>query len=139
MEAFTDSLAREMARFDVKVSIIEPGNYDSKIGDNIARRMEARNFSSEGSLYQEDLERMKGYLEGGRTEGNPIEVAEAAEHALFDANPKRRYLVVPNQEEAGWTINKAIEELAQLNQGQKYSYSREELIQMLDAALTANP
>jgi NAD(P)-dependent dehydrogenase (short-subunit alcohol dehydrogenase family) len=139
MEAFTDSLAREMARFDVKVSIIEPGNYDSKIGDNIARRMEARNFSSEGSLYQEDLERMQGYLNDGRTEGNPIEVAEAAEHALFDANPKRRYLVVPNQEEAGWTINKAIEELAQLNQGQKYSYSREELIQMLDAALTANP
>lgn len=139
MEAFTDSLAREMERFDVKVSIIEPGNYDSKIGANIAKRLKARNFTTEGSLYQEDLDRMMGYLNEGRTEGNPIEVAEAAQHALFDANPKRRYLVVPNQEEAGWTINKAIEELAQLNQDHKYSYSRDELVQMLDAALQANP
>ena len=31
VEAFTDSLALEMARFDVEVSVIEPGNYDSKI------------------------------------------------------------------------------------------------------------
>jgi len=32
------------------------------------------------------------------------EVAQATLHALFDANPKRCYMVVPNQEEAGWAI-----------------------------------
>jgi len=32
------------------------------------------------------------------------EVAQATLHALYDANPKRRYMVVPNQEEAGWPI-----------------------------------
>ena len=60
-------------------------------------------------------------------------------HALFDENPKRRYLVVPNQDQAGWTIKKAIQELAQLNQDHAYSYSRDELVKMLDEALKENP
>ena len=59
--------------------------------------------------------------------------------AMFEEKPKRRYLVVPNQEEAGWTIGKAIEELVQLNQRHKFSYSRDELVKMLDEALAANP
>ena len=65
----------------------------------------------------------------------PDEVAEAALHALFDPSPKRRYLVVPNQEVAGWTIGKAMQELVQLNEGQAYTYSRDQLIEMLDATL----
>ena len=48
MEAFTDSLAAEMERFEVKVSVIEPGNYQSDIGKNIARRMKARGQTIEG-------------------------------------------------------------------------------------------
>ncbi len=139
MEAFTDSLAKEMAKFDVKVSIIEPGNYDSKIGENVLKRMQSRNFNPEDSLYREEFAGMLAYLGDINSGADPIEVAQAAEHALFDANPKRRYLVVPNQEEAGWTINKQIEELAQLNQGHKYSYTRDQLVEMLDAALLANP
>ena len=46
-----------------------------------------------------------------------------------------RYMVVPNAEEAGWTIARAIEELVQLNEWQAYSYDREELIAMLDKAM----
>lgn len=41
--------------------------------------------------------------------------------------------------EAGRTIKKAIEELAQLNQDHAYSFSRDELVKMLDEALMANP
>ena len=65
----------------------------------------------------------------------PDEVAEAAVHALFADKPLRRYMVVPNKEEAGWTIGKQIEELVQLNAWQAYSFSREELIAMLDKAM----
>ena len=54
---------------------------------------------------------------------------------MFGENPVRRYMVVPNEEEAGWTINKAIEELVQLNEWQEYSYTREQLIEKLDAAM----
>ncbi len=48
---------------------------------------------------------------------------------------KRRYLVVPNQQEADWTIRKQIEQLVQLNQDQPYAYDRDALIKMLDEAL----
>jgi hypothetical protein len=57
------------------------------------------------------------------------------EQALFEPNPKRRYLVVPNQDEAEFTIKKQIEQLVQLNEGQPYTYDREALIKMLDEVL----
>jgi NAD(P)-dependent dehydrogenase (short-subunit alcohol dehydrogenase family) len=140
MEAFTDSLAREMERFEVQVSVIEPGNYKSDIGKNIARRMKARGLTAEGSRYQEELERMMSWVDSDEPAGgDPSEVAEAALHALFDENPKRRYMVVPNERQAEITVRKAMEEMVQLNQGQKYSYDRETLIRMLDEAMAANP
>jgi NAD(P)-dependent dehydrogenase (short-subunit alcohol dehydrogenase family) len=140
MEAFTDSLAREMERFDVKVSIIEPGNYESKIGDSLVRRMKSQGFDMSSSLYQEDFERIMAYVQNDEEEeADPIAVAQAAMHAMFDENPKRRYMVVPNQREAEITIRKAIEEVVQLNQGQEYTYSRDELVKMLEEAMAANP
>jgi len=45
---------------------------------------------------------------------------------------------VPNREEAGWTVGKAIQKAVQLNQGQVHAFSREELIGMLDKALADN-
>jgi hypothetical protein len=44
--------------------------------------------------------------------------------------------VVPEQRQAGWTIRKALEEVASLNEDHEFSYSRDELVEMLDAALT---
>ncbi len=58
-------------------------------------------------------------------------------HALFDDNPLRRYTVVPNQEEQSITIRSTINELAALNAWGPYSYSREQLVELLDEALGA--
>jgi hypothetical protein len=44
-------------------------------------------------------------------------------------------MVVPDEREAEVTITKAIEELVQLNERQPFSYDRDELVRMLDAAL----
>jgi hypothetical protein len=66
-------------------------------------------------------------------------VAEAAYRALFEENPKRRYMVVPNERQAEITIRKAIEELVQLNQAQKYRYDRDRLVQMLGEIMAENP
>lgn len=59
MEAYTDSLSREMERVNVKVSVIEPGNYQSKIGDSMRKRV--RDKSYEGSLYEKEI---TGWLAG---------------------------------------------------------------------------
>jgi NAD(P)-dependent dehydrogenase (short-subunit alcohol dehydrogenase family) len=120
IEAFGDALAEELEPRGVKVSLIEPGNYRSEISRNAAVRM---GLGPDAQMA--DRSRFK----------EPDEVAEAVLHALFDANPKRRYLVVPDAREAEITITKAIEELVQLNERQPFSYDRDELVKMLDAAL----
>ena len=55
--------------------------------------------------------------------------------ALFEATPKRRYMVTPDQREAEITIRKQIEQLVQLNERQPYTYDRDALVKMLDEAL----
>ena len=49
MEAYADALADEMKHFDVKVSLIEPGTYKSKIAQNALDRMEERNQTTDES------------------------------------------------------------------------------------------
>lgn len=80
MEAFTDSLAAEMRPHGVQVSIIEPGGYRSEIGKKAAARA------------GKDPSKMDSSEAKG-----PDDVALAVEQALFEAVPKRRYLVVPEQ------------------------------------------
>ena len=135
VEAYTDSLAGELAPFDVHVSVIEPGNYQSDIGKNVLRRMEERGFSPEGSLYEAELEQLMDWADRIEKDKDPEEVADAAVHTLFAEKPLRRYMVVPNERQANITIRKALQEALQLNQWQAYSYSRDELVAMLDEEL----
>ncbi len=136
IEAYTDSLAGEMAKFGVKVSVIEPGNYRSAISVSLKNRMDARKYSIKGSLFEEEQAQMMIRVGSDRSQyKDPDEVADAAMHALFDDKPLRRYMVVPNEFEAGITIKKAMQELIQLNEWQAYSYDREALIAILDEAL----
>ncbi len=66
-------------------------------------------------------------------------MARAALDFLTSDSPKRRYMVVPNRFEAEITVRQVIRELAQLNEGHRYSYSRDELVAMLDQALAEAP
>jgi NAD(P)-dependent dehydrogenase (short-subunit alcohol dehydrogenase family) len=136
MEAFSDALADEMKRFEVKVSLIEPGTYQSKIGTSAVNRMKQREQTLDGSEFRDDMNENVEWLTTTLAQsGDPNDVAEAVLHALSDENPKPRYLVVPNQEQAEWTINRAIERLVEQNNDQKYSFDREALIEMLDKAM----
>ena len=135
IEAYSDSLAREMSRFDVKVSVVEPGNYQSQIGVTLKKRMVAQGIDFADSLYEEEMMRMMERMDAPSDEPEPDDVAEAVYHALFDDQPKMRYMVVPNQREAEWTIRNAIRELVQLNGDHAFSYDRAALIEMLDEAL----
>ncbi|MDN3643055.1 SDR family NAD(P)-dependent oxidoreductase [Lutimonas halocynthiae] len=136
IEAFTDALADEMKKFDVQVSAIEPGNYNSKIGETLVKRMESRKPDMENSLYKEEWKNMMSNFNGDRSHyKNPDEVAAAVEKALFSENPKRRYMVVPREAEGRWTITQIMREMVQLNENQAYKYDRETLLQILDEVL----
>jgi len=138
VEAFTDQLAFEMANLDVKVSAVEPGNFRSAIGVSRCNRMiansENREYEYFADVMQEYLDGCKEYIaEGGvSTAPPPDAVASAIAHALFDDQPKEHYLVTPEKFEAMITIGKSFEELLHLNHDQENSYSREELIAMMD-------
>ena len=138
LEAYTDSLAIEMDLLGVKVIGVEPGNYKTNIFHNRCDRMMARGYNAEGSRFEAfvapRVEQCKNRPVD--TDPEPHQVADAVAHALFDGTPKEHYLVVPEQRQAGWTIRKAIEELVSLNEGHEFSYSRDELVQMLDEELS---
>ena len=137
IEAYTDSLAGEMRKFDVEVSVVEPGNYNSAIYDTLLRRMQQRKQTAAGSLYEEELARFLNNASNRPQDKEPDEVSAAVLDALFADKPKRRYMVVPVERQAEVTIRKAIEELVQLNERHMYSYDRDALIDMLDAALAS--
>lgn len=140
IEAYTDSLAAEIGPLGVYVSVIEPGNYNSAISESAKARMRKKNedYAQKGSAFAEAFEEWLDRDWDRSIYKNPDEVAEAALHAMFSDKPLRRYMVVPREQEAGWTIGKQIEKLVQLNDWQAYSYSREQLIEKIDAAMSSD-
>ena len=137
LEAYTDDLAEEMVLFDVQVSVINPGNYNSNIGIKQAAVLAKKPYAQPGSVYAKYIAEDIAYMSDRSMYKEPDDVTDAITHALFDKSPKPNYLVVPNQEEADWTIRKIIEEMAELNADQEYSYTDGELIQMLKEATAA--
>jgi len=135
IEAFTDSFATEMAPHGVAVSVIEPGNYKSNIRRSSVARAQELAQAAGGEMTEEMQKAYEATAARELSYKEPDEVSEAFMHALFDDQPLRRYVVVPNEGEQARTINTKINELVQLNQWGPYSYSRDELVEMLDAAL----
>jgi NAD(P)-dependent dehydrogenase (short-subunit alcohol dehydrogenase family) len=133
IEAYGDGLAAELGRFGVRVSLIEPGNYRSEIGRSVLNRWDSSVVK--GSRFEGQI---RGALNSMRTfESNPEpdDVADAVFDALTTPNPKMRYMVVPAANQAALAIRKVLDNLVQLNEGQKYSYDRDALVKMLDEAL----
>jgi NAD(P)-dependent dehydrogenase (short-subunit alcohol dehydrogenase family) len=137
LEAYTDALAEEMALFDVQVSAVNPGNYRSRIGTKEAVTLAKKPYAQPGSPYAEPLTEHIDYLSDRSMYKEPDEVSAAVMHALFDPAPKPNYLVVPNKEEAAWTIRRMIEEMAELNADHPYSYTDDELVEMVREATAA--
>lgn len=136
-EAYTDSYAAEMAGAGVHVSIIEPGGYKSKIREKVALHAMGKLDAEQLTLSDDEKKRLEEMVAANAALKEPDEVAEAALHVMTSDAPKRRYMVTPNLEQATLTIRAALGKVAQLNRGQPYEFSREQLIDMLDEALAA--
>ena len=135
IEAFTDGLADEMAPLDVLVSVIEPGNYQTHIRRSTVLRKFAKVEAAGGEITPD----MKKMLESATARElslkKPDDVSAAYMHALFDDKPLRRYVVTPNQQEQAYTISAKVRQLVELNQWGPHTFSRDQLIEMLDKAI----
>jgi len=137
VEAYTDALAEEMAEAGVHVSVIEPGGFKSEIREKGVLHAMGRAPDKVSDLTEEEKARLERAREYNAALKEPDAVAEATVHALFADNPRPRYMVTPNQEEAEETIRTVLTRVAQLNADQPYSYSLEELTRMLEEAVAA--
>ena len=117
VEALTNVLAVEMAPLGVAVIAVEPGAYNTGILEPALERSVTKGFSADRSAMKP-----------------PDEVAAVVLQALTDAQPKRRYMIVPEQAQAEKTIRGVIDVLVQLNEDQAYTYDRAALIRMIDEA-----
>jgi NAD(P)-dependent dehydrogenase (short-subunit alcohol dehydrogenase family) len=139
VEGYTDSLAMELAESGVHVSVVEPGQYKSEIRGKMLAQVLAS--ADAGKIELDDAKRAELIKTdfGNNNLKEPDEVAAAVLHSMSSDTPKRRYMVTPNAEEAGWTVRAALQRLLELNADQPYSYDRKQLIALLDELMETQP
>jgi NAD(P)-dependent dehydrogenase (short-subunit alcohol dehydrogenase family) len=94
MEGLSEALAQEMAEFNVKVAIIEPGCVLTPIWGK-------GSLPTEPSPYLKSLQRLGRFFEFGlRRPAMPTDVASAIAHAIESDKPHFRYPVGPDAVES---------------------------------------
>jgi len=140
VEAFSDTLAIEMGTVGVRSSVVEPGPYNSNAVASNCKRRATQDYDPSKSLFPEMSAELAALCQGD-IENNfpePDAVADAVLHALFAENPKNRYLAVTDRRHAEFIMRSAIAELAELSDGLRFEFSRDELVEILDASLAAD-
>ncbi|MRX27204.1 SDR family oxidoreductase [Kangiella sp. HZ709] len=136
IEAYSEVLAKELKKFGVEVSIIEPGNYNSSIIKTMKRRMQQIDTTS-NSQYDKEMQRLFQYFTEDRSNHKePVDVANAIIDAVSSESPKLRYMVVPVEQEATLTLQASFNRIIELNKKQPFEQNRKALIEMLDIALS---
>jgi NAD(P)-dependent dehydrogenase (short-subunit alcohol dehydrogenase family) len=132
IEAFNDTLAIEMARFDVSVHVIEPSTYKSNIGIAAKKLMDDANYWTEDTAYPQELAYLLDALTKMDQQPDPEPVGKAALHALQSNAPKTRYMVTGTEAQADRVVRRQLSKMLALNTGQPHAFNRARLIEMLD-------
>lgn len=135
VEAFTDSLAAELADAGVQVSIIEPGAYKSRIRRSAVARIAGNIEAAGGTVPEAMQQRAKELAVEEVALDEPDDVSAALLHAVSADVALRRYMVTPNRQQAESTVRALVRELVELSEWNQNGFSRDELVKMLDEAL----
>jgi NAD(P)-dependent dehydrogenase (short-subunit alcohol dehydrogenase family) len=137
IEGLTDSLALQLNPLGVQVSAVEPGAYRSEIDQNMLERLTEDEKAN--------MIKVWGPPPDPKMFPEPDEVAFAVAQALFEPNPKRRYLAIPrnatdkmNPRLPERIIRYQMKQLVRWNEGHAYTFDRETLVKMLDEALAGS-
>ncbi|MGV7235760.1 MAG: SDR family NAD(P)-dependent oxidoreductase [Nitrosomonadaceae bacterium] len=122
LTSYTDSYVREMQEIGVHVCIIEPGGYNTNILIN------ADNESLPDDVREGIQKKLRAFKFMGK---EPHEVADVVLDVLTTENPKRRYMVVPREQQAQDAIMSVLTRAAELNSTQEYEFNKDEMISML--------
>jgi NAD(P)-dependent dehydrogenase (short-subunit alcohol dehydrogenase family) len=133
IEAYSDALAGELARLDVRVSIIEPGNFGTDIGRNLVARADTSRLR--GSLFETQWRGTFNALANFASNPPPEPVANAVLDALSNETPRARYLVVPVAAQGAAVVRKLLQEIVQMNGSSAFPLERDAIVKMLDEEL----
>ena len=129
IEAFSNVLRGELAEFNILVSLIQPGNFKSKVlSSMVSRYKEGIHKAEKNSFIHGD--RMEKLIEHGEQDADPLQVAKAMEDALYSERPNARYFV-GNKQEAHVMIEGILTKMLQINQSE-HQMTRDELVELLD-------
>ena len=146
LESYSETLRQELSPYGVHVSVIQPGGVATDIGDNMLPGTIARCMSAKPP-FAEECHRLAAAFsapppeptdaeesESNRKPSSPDLVAAAICDALFSPSPKPRYLVG-----TVWEVERLIETLVDRlldeNDNPARSYTRDELVSLLDDRL----
>jgi NAD(P)-dependent dehydrogenase (short-subunit alcohol dehydrogenase family) len=90
LEAITDALRMEVARDGIRVSLVEPGGFDTGIWDEGAQTVQRRTGTRYATAYQRTLH---GVELTRPLMGDPRTVARVVAGAVASRRPRARYLV----------------------------------------------
>ena len=91
LEGFTESLRQELAEFNIKIILIEPGFISSNFMDNIKT---AKGFDSNKSPYAKTVQQVfQGFQPMIASSSHPTEVAHTILNAVNSTSPELRYPV----------------------------------------------
>ncbi len=132
IEAYTDALAQEMARFDVSVHVIEPGTYKSNIGRAAKKVLDDSNYWTEDTAYPKERAYFLAQLGKIDQHPDPAPVGKAALHAMQSETPRSRYMVIERVEQADRVLRRQLSKLLELNHGQAHEFDLTQLVEMLN-------
>ena len=144
LEAWSNALSLELENYNVKVSIIEPGNYKSNIVNAAVPVLIKRFQETTTNLFQKEIESILSQDEEAinRREKlpSPVEVADAVLDALFSEHPKTRYLVISQLETDLFSsvFKYQFVKISQLFKDNNHGFTVKDLRNLLDEVINEN-
>jgi NAD(P)-dependent dehydrogenase (short-subunit alcohol dehydrogenase family) len=135
VEAMVDAWRVELSRYGVTVGVVEPGNFASNIGNAALARLNSINYWGEDTAYPQERSSYFQGLAQVDQGADPLPVAQATLDFMSADQPKVRYMVTPNANQAERIIQKLLSRVAQQNHDQAFSLDRATLIKLLDEEL----
>ena len=135
-EIYTETLALELARDDVKVAIIDPGAFKSRGREKVAMKMLTGKPDLDQQLTAEQMKVFAGVQADEAKKDDPTPVAEQTFRFLTGDQPRLHYMAANNEQVAHLIIRTLLDRTLQLNASQTvYTLSRDQLVKMIDDVL----
>ena len=135
VEVYAEALDADLQQYDMHAANIAPGSYKSKIREKVVMHTLTGKYDmkeKDTKLSEEEQKRLDEMRSSNDGMKEPDEVSAVVLAFLAAEQPKIRYMVTPNKEQAMLTVTSAMKRLIETNADQPYTLSREELIKLMD-------